>query len=208
MAGRSNAISFNSFIDNNSIMAEEKNKFVHLQENSYDVSKDNSILMLEARKRSNSYSPDIDRKRAQRTRFHENADVIRSTELIKEKKIEEETSDVANSTSSRQKEGHGLLRKKAVNSRPLHSSKDKSLTDEDESVNLSLAEMKISEKGGVSSSTSNKENSRLIRKLGLRRERPVDIELVNAEVELKALPSASETELLRQRQAIYNQRYQ
>ena len=204
MAGRSNAISFNSFIDNNSIMAEEKNKFVHLQENSYDVNKDNSILMLEARKRSNSYSPDIDRKRAQRTRFHENADVIRSTELIKEKKIEEETSDVANSTSSRQKEGHGLLRKKAPNSRPLHSSKDKSLTDEDESVNLSLAEMKISEKGGVSSSTSNKENSRLIRKLGLRRERPVDIELVNAEVEMKALPSASETELLRQRQAIYN----
>ena len=107
MAGRSNAISFNSFIDNNSIMAEEKNKFVHLQENSYDVNKDNSILMLEARKRSNSYSPDIDRKRAQRTRFHENADVIRSTELIKEKKIEEETSDVANSTSSRQREGHG-----------------------------------------------------------------------------------------------------
>ena len=164
--------------------------------------------MLEARKRSNSYSPDIDRKRAQRTRFHENADVVRSTELIKEKKIEEETSDVANSTPSRQKEGHGLLRKKAPNSRLLRSSKDRSLTDEEASVNLSLAEMKISEKGGVSSSTSNKENSRLIRKLGLRRERPVDIELVNAEVELKALPSASETELLRQRQAIYNQRYQ
>ena len=101
-----------------------------------------------------------------------------------------------------------MRKKKALNSRLLRSSKDKSLTDEDASVNLSLAEMKISEKGGVSSSTSNKENSRLIRKLGLRRERPVDIELVNAEVELKALPSASETELLRQRQAIYNQRYQ
>ena len=30
VAGRSNAVSFNSFIDNNSVMAEEKNKFVHL----------------------------------------------------------------------------------------------------------------------------------------------------------------------------------
>ena len=89
-AGRSNAVSFNSFIDNNEMMSEEKNKFVHLQENSYDANRDNSILMLEARKRSNSYSPDIDKKRAQRTRFNENSDVVRSTELIKEKKIEEE----------------------------------------------------------------------------------------------------------------------
>ena len=92
--------------------------------------------MLEARKRSNSYSPEIERKRSQKTRFHEHEDVIRSTELIKEKKIEEEQSE----NSSRGKKSQSPSRK----NNPLRNSKDKSETDEDESVNLSEEEMKIS----------------------------------------------------------------
>ena len=79
----------------------------------------------------------------------------------------------------------------------MDDSKEKSVTDEDESVNLSDEEMKIEENEVVRSSSTSNVTTPMLRKLGLRRGNPVDMELVNQEMEAKRLGTTTELEVLR-----------